>query len=601
MIDGLNLHNGITLIVTAVAVILFARDWIPLETSAFAVLIFLVLFFQFFPFEIAGKRLTPTAFFSGFGHQALVSICALMIMGHGLEKTGALQPVASAMARLWPRHSSFALLGTLVLGAILSAFVNNTPVVVMLLPMLVAVGLKNDLSTTGILMPMGFATSIGGMATTIGSSTNLLVVTLAADMGLRQFSMFDFVLPVAIAGSVGILFLWAVAPRILPQRKPPLTDTSPRIFTGVLGINAGSSIANKTLAQALELTGGRMRIERIRRGEDSYVMKLPTVSLLPGDQLEVNDTPENLKDFERELGATLSSETATEGEGTQKEVLAEIAIMSGSFLDNRTLNGVAFDTRFNLKPVAFHRSGSGEQTRGIGAQRLRAGDILLIQGSQANIDELKQTGEILLLDGAIDIPVHRKSKIALGIMAAVVFIAALGFAPISVAAVAGVFAMLLSRCIVWADVADALSIPVIMIIVASLALGSALLQTGGATYLAGLFLGATSELPWVAILAALMIVMSIATNVVSNNAAAIIGTPIAVDIARGLGAPVEPFLLAVMFGANMSFATPIGYQTNLLVMSAGGYKFSDFIRIGLPLTLIMWFVFSAILPIIYDL
>ena len=179
---------------------------------------------------------------------------------------------------------------------------------------------------------------------------------------------------------------------------------------------------------------------------------------------------------------------------------------------------------------------------------------------------------------------------------------AFGIMPISVAAVAGLGAMLVTSCLNWREAANALSIPVVMIIVTALALGSALMGTGMADYIANSFVVAASGLPTPVILSAFMLLMTIMTNIVSNNAAAAIGTPIAISIATQLGVDdPTPFILAVLFGANMSFATPYGYQTNLLVMSAGGYKFSDFLRVGIPLTIIMWIGFSLVLPALYQL
>ncbi len=208
---------------------------------------------------------------------------------------------------------------------------------------------------------------------------------------------------------------------------------------------------------------------------------------------------------------------------------------------------------------------------------------------------------MLILDGTTDLPHTHRAKRALAIMGLVVSAAAFGIMPISVSAMVGLGLMIATGCLNWRDAASALSIPVVMIIVTALALGKALLGTGMADYLAISFVSAASGLPPPMILSAFLLLMTVMTNVVSNNAAAAIGTPIAISIAHSLGVAVEPFILAVLFGANMSFATPYGYQTNLLVMSAGGYKFADFLRVGIPLTIIMWLGFSLIMPIMYDL
>jgi len=255
-------------------------------------------------------------------------------------------------------------------------------------------------------------------------------------------------------------------------------------------------------------------------------------------------------------------------------------------------------------PLALHQVRAGDKeeiTSHIGLVPLRAGDIILVQGPQKKLEDLKRSGNALVLDGTTDLPRTHRSDRAFLIMALVVAFAAFGILPISVSALLGVGAMLSTRCLTWKDAANALSIPVIIIIVTSLALGAALTNTEGATFIARGFVGAVQTLPTPVMLSFLMLAMAVLTNVVSNNAAGVIGTPIAIEVARTLGVDPMPFVLAVIFGANMSYATPFGYQTNLLVMAAGGYKFSDFVRAGIPLTLLMWLGFSFLLPILYNL
>lgn len=218
------------------------------------------------------------------------------------------------------------------------------------------------------------------------------------------------------------------------------------------------------------------------------------------------------------------------------------------------------------------------------------------------LNQLKGSGDFLILDGSANLPKTSKAPIALGIMVAVIVIAASGLLPIAIRAVFGVLALLLlTRCLSWKEAMGALWIPVVMIIVASLALGMALMRTGGADWIAQVFLLISFGLPAYAILGGLMLAMAALTNVVSNNAAAVIGTPIAISLARQLMLPAEPFVLAVLFGANLSFATPMAYQTNLLVMNAGGYKFNDFVRVGLPLLFLLWLVLTATLSYAYQL
>ena len=600
-----DIHAIAVILMTGVTLYMFARERIPLETTGFLVLVTLVV--GFYVFEYPGVE--PQKFFLSFGNEALVTICALLIVGKGLEVTGALQPLANVMAAGWQERPKLALLTTLIVGAISSAFLNNTPIVVMLLPILVAVCLRRGKAPSGVLIPMGLATLIGGMATTIGTSTNLLVVGIASSSGLPKLEMFDFALPVVIAAVPGLLFLWLVAPKLLPERKPPMSDIAPRVFKSLLYVNADSFANGKTLTEVRAKTENRMRIERVQRGDNLFVARLPSVVLQEGDRLYVSDTADRLKEYEKLLGATLynasdvehpvSDDVPLASEGQQ---LAEAVITRGSPLHHRTLNIGQFSSRFALVPLAIHRARPSADVVGeLESTRLRAGDVILVQGSREAITELRASGSMLVLDGTTDLPHTERANTALGIMIGVVALAATGLLPISISALAGVVAMLMSGCLRWRDVGSSLNIPVIMIIVASLSLGTALVQTGGAEYIAQLFVAATYTLPIPMVLSGLMLLMTVLTNVVSNNAAAVIGTPVAMSVAYQLGVSPEPFILAVIFGANMSFATPIGYQTNLLIMSAGGYKFSDFMKVGIPLTFIMWVSFSITLPMLYDL
>lgn len=608
---ALDAHGVAVLLLTVVALFLFTRDRIPLESSSLTILILLVAGFTVFPYTRDGEVVVAASdFFAGFGNEALVAISALMMVGKALETTGALQPLAHVVSRAWSSRPILALLTTLISAAVLSAFMNNTPIVVLLMPILVGASLRARFPVSGVMMPMGLATIIGGMSTTIGTSTNLLVVGISEDLGLHEFTMFEWVLPVAIVGGAGILFLWLVAPRLLPDRTPPLADTSPRIFSGQLNIKEGGFADGATLSAALAKAEGNMRVDKIQRSESLFLAKLPSVVLQPGDRLFVKDTPENLKFYEQVLGATLfnvsddahpvDEDTPLRAEGQQ---LAEIVITRGSPLHLRNLAAARFTANYGLMPLALHRARmpSAQVTGDLNQIRLRAGDVLLVQGTRDAISSLRDSGSILVLDGTTDLPHTHRAKRALIIMGLVIFVAAIGIMPISVSAVAGLGLMIATGCLNWRDAASALSIPVIMIIVTSLALGKALMGTGTAAYLAMSFVDATSALPSAVILSAFMLLMTIMTNIVSNNAAAVIGTPIAIGVAQQLGAPVEPFILAVLFGANMSFATPYGYQTNLLILSAGGYKFSDFLRVGIPLTIIMWVGFSVVLPVIYNI
>jgi di/tricarboxylate transporter len=240
-------------------------------------------------------------------------------------------------------------------------------------------------------------------------------------------------------------------------------------------------------------------------------------------------------------------------------------------------------------------------TEHIEETRMHSGDVLLVQGPVKSIERLKSSRNLLVLDNKAAVPTSSRAPLAMLIMLFIIVTAAFGVLPIAVSAMCGVLFMLMSGCLKWFDAARALDTQVILVIVASLALGTAMVETGGASMIANAFVDLAQGLPPTVILSAVILMMAMLTSVVSNNAAAVIGTPIAINIAQQLGQPVEAFVLAVIFGANMSFATPMAYQTNLLVMNAGNYRFSDFLRAGLPLVGIMWLMLSFLLPMLYGM
>lgn len=595
------------MLLTVLALGLFMRDKIPLETSSMVVLAALTIGFELSPYHANGRTLHAVEFFHGFGHEALVAVCALMIVGQGLVRTGALEPLGRILAMMWRAGPTLAMLFTLTVAAVLSAFVNNTPIVVLLLPVLINVSLRTRSSPSAVLMPMGLATLIGGASTTIGTSTNLLVVSVAADIGLRSIGIFDFIVPAALAGSVGILFLVFIAPRLLPARQTPLMDASPRVFTAQLRVREDSFAAGKTFSKIKARAGSEMRVIRIERGRGNFVVALPDTVLRADDRLLLTDTPENLKRFEAALGGTLySGEFEVDEEHpltTEDQQISEIVVVHGSPIEGSTLKQLQFIDRYQLVVLAIHRAGKELVAlgSGMGDLHLRAGDVLLVQGPAEQIAALRRCDQFLVLDATTDLPHVSKSPVAILIMAGVIVIAALGVLPIAISAVLGVLLMVLTRCLNWREAAGALNTQVILIAVASLGLGVALLRTGGADYLAQVFVALTFGASPLVVLGGLTLLMGILTNVVSSNAAAVIGTPIAVSVAQQIGQPPEAFVLAVIFGANLCCVTPLAHKINVLVMAAGGYSFGDFVRVGLPLAVVMWISYTAALSVIYGI
>jgi len=602
-----NMHALSVMVLIFVALILFARDSIPLETTSLIVLVLLAVGFTLFPYESNGEFLAPSDFFLGFGHKALIAVCALMIVGEGLIRTGALEPVGRFLGKVWKKGPALSLLFTIVITAFLSAFINNTPIVVLMMPILVGIGIRAGVSPTGTLIPMGFASILGGMATTIGTSTNLLVVNVAADMGMGEFSMFDFVGPASIGAVFAIIYLWLIARRMIPPRTAPMQDNQSRLYTAQIRLDSESPVIGGSLADAIARTDDNMRVDTVQRGKGAFINPLPDVVLAEGDRITTSDSQSNLREFARALGGTLFSGDhlvdSAHPLSLEGEQLAELVITPGSRLENMRVGAAQFQAQYGVRLLALHRNEQSQERKSPGLDdiQLKSGDVLLVQSSLEHFSELKENTDFLILDGSVRLPTTRKAPIALVTIVSVVGLAASKIMPIEIAAVLGCLVLILSGCLRWKDALNALSGQVILIIVSSLAMGAALLKTGGADYLAQLFVYITFGAPASIVLAGLMLMMGILTNIVSNNAAAVIGTPIAIGIAQRLGMPLEPFVLAVLFGANLSFVTPMAYQTNLLIMNAGGYKFGDFVKVGLPLALGLWLVLSTVLVVAYGL
>tara|TARA_B100001250_G_scaffold261233_1_gene225012 strand:+ start:460 stop:2280 length:1821 start_codon:yes stop_codon:yes gene_type:complete len=598
------IHALFVMMLTVLGLYLFSRDWISIESSSLTILSILVVSFYFFPYSFNGNLINPIELFlTNFGNEALITICLLLAIGKAIEINRSLDPLVGFLSRSWVNHPKVSLLGVLLFGGFFSAFINNTPIVVMLIPALIAVSENAKISSSKVLMPMGMATIIGGMATTIGTSTNLLVVGIANDMGLDEIQLFDFVIPALIAGSFGMLFLWLIAPNMLTDRSPRAQKKENLVFEASLYVNQGEFSDGKTLAEIQERAGDGFNIDKIKRSDSLFVAKIPSVIFEPGDRIYVRDSLENLQNYQEILGLSLFEEEQNkniEQEQDEETRLAEVVITGGSLLDHTSLSSQHFASRFNLIPLGIHSGITGARLTGnITATTLSPGDVVLVQGTSEAINNLKNNSKLLVIEKDKYDLATKRSFFPLYIMLGVTIMAATGLMPISVAAMAGLLIMLLVGTLTWTNVGNSMNIPVIMLIVASLSLGTALELTGGSDFIANWFVYLTSSLSIPIILSVLMLLMAILTNVVSNNAAAVLGTPIAINIALQLGAPIEPFVLSVLFGANMSFVTPIGYQTNLLIMGAGGYTFNDFVKLGIPLLLIMWITLSITLPLLY--
>jgi di/tricarboxylate transporter len=537
--------------------------------------------------------------FEGFGHYALITICALMIMGRGLVTTGALEPAARLLTRVWRVNQQIGLLVTLVLAMLLSMMVNDTPVLVLMLPILVALASRGGMPASRTLIPVNSAILIGGMATTIGTSTNLLVVAIAGDLGMAPMGVFHFTPIVMTAALVAIPFVWLVMPRLLPDNSPD-TGHEPRRFHALLRRGMDAPGPDRPIGELKELLPGEVEF---RAPEEEQIAA--------GSRVEVFATHEALEEAMRVIGATCApawlTERLKEGYGRTGEdlVVMEMAISADSALVGRTITTSGVAERYNVAILGIHLARTplglrGPRVHDSGAE-LREGDILLVTGGETDLAAMAQAENLLVLEGTKEMPRTAKAPLALAIMAGAVFPASIGLVPIAISALGGAIVMFVTGCVKFDRVGRALSGQVIVLIAASLAIGRIVLDSGAAAWLGQLLALGMQHLPAAGVLACVMLFVTVLTNFASNATAAAVGTPIAFSLATQLGIPAEPLVLAVLFGCNLCYATPVAYQTNMLILSAGDYKFGDYTRTGVPLVALMIVTLSALLVFRYGL
>jgi di/tricarboxylate transporter len=580
------------------------------------------VFFLLFPYSSGGRAVSPFDFFFGFGHEALIAISALMIVGQSLLVTGALEPVGRAVGRAFEQRPRAAFALVLVFAVAASGLVNDTPIVLVLIPLLTLASRRSSLPAATLLMPMNFAVLIGGMATTIGTSTNLIVVATASDLGLPRIGLFDFYPLVAVAALPALLYLWLLAPRLLAHVPQPQADRDAAVFEAQLHIGDDSKAAGQTLGDLLERAGERPQVREVRRADGLSIVPSSSATLKAGDRLLIRGTVERLKEFARVAGAELHgvhgeareerNDDASEGgkeeprkDGPtipENDVLAQLIVGEDSLLAHSTVRRARLASQHDLLMVGLRRgAGSVWGRKDLTQAVLQPGDVLLLQGTPDALRRAQGEGLGLLLDRMSPVARAEKAPIALGVLLAIIVSAATKLLPIALAALAGVALLVLTRSIGWREASSALSRKVVLLVASSLALGHALLLTGAIQFMADRMLAVAGDLGPHWMVALLLVTMGAVTNFVSNNAAAAIGTPLAIALARQLGVPPEPFVLAVLFGCNLCYVTPMGYQTNLLVMKAAGYRFGDFVRVGAPLFVIMAAVLTALLWIVYPL
>jgi di/tricarboxylate transporter len=451
------------------------------------------------------------------------------------------------------------------------------------------------------------------MTTLIGSSTNLLVSSSLIELGETPFTFFEFTLPGLFLASVGLIYVLFIAPRILPDRATlanTLMGESGKQFIAQITVLEDSKLVGEESAAGIFPSLRDMTVRLILRGEHAELPPFDGFALRPGDVLVVAATRKALTDalgrgagvMHTEFSVPDDGEEAKElGLGEGDQVLAEVMVTPASRLIGQNLEQIGFRYKFSSIVLGLQRRSRMIRTR-MTEIPLEAGDVLLIQGGSESVQALRGHRDLLLMEwSAMELPAPNLARRANLIFLGVVGLAASGILPIVVSALLGAAVMLFTGVLNIRQAARAVDRNLVLMVATALALGSAMQETGAAAFIADGVIGIFGFSHPAVVLSVFFLLVAVISNVISNNACAVLFTPIAVGIAAGLGVDPKIFAVAVVFAANCSFATPVGYQTNLLVMGPGHYRFSDFVRAGFPLTVILWLVFSFFAPWYYSL
>ncbi|MDQ0316064.1 SLC13 family permease [Amorphus orientalis] len=602
-----DLAMWLTFGVIVFSVVLYATERYSIELISLGVI---VAYMIIFPVAGVGpSSLDASALIAGFANPGLLTILALLVVGQGLFHTDALDGAARIMVKAVDRVGGIAIAGAFLCIGLLSAFMNNTPVVVMFLPVIAALGTAVGRSSSRLLMPLSFISILGGMATVIGSSTNLLAVDVARRAGVADIGFFSFTPIALILIAVGAIYVLGVMPRILTPRRTmadELRAGAGRQFIAEIPVREGHPLNGAKSQAGLFPQLSEITVRLVQRGERAILPPFEDVTLRAGDIVIVAATRPKLEKILSQKN-TMMPDAASDGEPEPQPLpggvvtLAEAIVAPGSRLIGRTTPQAGFRTDTGCVALGIQRRSRMPRTP-LTEIRMEAGDVLLFAGTRDQIERLRGNRDVLLVDWtATDVPRRAKAPLALAIFAAVVASAALELAPIVVAAMAGALAMLATGCLNIRQAVRVIDSRIVMLVGAAIASASALEATGGATALADAVVTALDGSSPAIILSAIFLVIAATTNVLTNNAAAVLFTPVAIQLASRLGVPAEPFVVAVIMAANCSFATPLAYQTNLLVMGPGHYRFRDFLVAGAPLVLLLWITFSLAAPWYYGL
>jgi di/tricarboxylate transporter len=599
-----SLQMWVTLGLVGAALALYIAERVPSEVVSIGLLAVMLAFFHFFPVPGADgtNLLGAERLLAGFGNPALITVMALLVASEGMVRTGALDRVARWVIHLrLPPAGAVWLTLLIVVG--ISGFVNDTPVVVIFIPILRAIAGHLRYPLGRVMMPLSFAALLGGTTTLIGTSTNLLASGVLIQLGLPAFDMFEFTFFGAAFALVGLLYMALFAGRLLPDRTTLAEQLSGagHQFISHLTVGEGSPLVGQGAVAGAFPGLPDVTVKLVQRASHVELPPFDGLHIRAGDVLVVAATRKALTEAAaRHPGLLAPAEAIGDGRDDH-QVLAEVMLPPSSRLIGRTLEQLNFRPRPGWVAAGVRRRASMVRAH-LSAVRLQVGDELLVIGPADDEKGLAADRDLVAISGsaaALMRPHHAKRAIL--IFVAAVLLAAFGVVPIVVTSVAAAAAMVVVGALNVRQAVRALRGRIFFLAAAVLALGSAMEYTGAATWLArGLVsLLAGAETP--VILSAFFLLVAAATNAIGNNASALLFTPVAISLAKGLGVDPHVFAVAAVLAANCSFATPVGYQTNLLVMGPGNYTFRDYVRFGGPLVLIVWALFSLLAPWYYGL